>query len=152
MAATRSRDARRGERCEWGVVRKRSTRSPSLARQHRTPAHAHGEASPWPDPAPDTTDRRAELRTLDRWRTPLCSVADRVALRIDEVAATTGLSKSLVRALIREGELTAVKVRTVPLVLATDLLAFLEARRSNRAEEAERIAGEFEASLRAEKE
>lgn len=133
-------------------MRKRRTPSPSFALRQRTPADAHGEASPWPDPAPDATDRQAELRTLDRWKTPLCSVAHRVALRIDEVAATTGLSKSLVRALIRDGELTAVKVRTVPLVLATDLLAFLEARRSNRAEEADRIARELEANLRVKKE
>ena len=71
----------------------------------------------------------------------------RLTLRVDEVAATTGLSQSLVRALIRDGELPVVKVRSVPLVRIPDLLAFLEARLSAPAVSAERIAAELAASL-----
>jgi excisionase family DNA binding protein len=73
--------------------------------------------------------------------------ASRLTLRIDEVAATTGLSVSLVRALIRDGELPVVKVRSVPLVRTTDLRAFLEARLSAPELVAEQIAGELAASL-----
>ncbi|HME69085.1 MAG TPA: helix-turn-helix domain-containing protein [Myxococcota bacterium] len=77
---------------------------------------------------------------------PLAAL-DRVTLRIEEVAATTGLSVSLVRALIRDGELPVVKVRSVPLVRTRDLLAFLESRVSAPEAVAERIADELEASL-----
>ncbi len=71
----------------------------------------------------------------------------RLTLRVDEVAATTGLSASLVRALIRDGELPVVKVRSVPLVRTTDLAAFLESRVNAPEEEVQRIADELEASL-----
>lgn len=71
----------------------------------------------------------------------------RLTLRIDEVAATTGLSPSLIRALIRDGELPVVRVRSVPLVRTTDLLTFLEARLSAPAVVAERIAAELALSL-----
>jgi len=91
--------------------------------------------------APDATDRLAGLPGPDR-----------VALRIDEVAASTGLSESFVRGLIRKGELTSVKVRSVPLVLVADRRAFLEARRRSAADEGARIARELEASLRSGKE
>ena len=93
--------------------------------------------------------RLAELRVLAAsWGFPLHGVADRLALRIEEVAGVTGLSASLVRALVRDGELPAVKVRTVPLVLVADLVAFLERHRQDRGAEADRIAAELEASLR----
>jgi excisionase family DNA binding protein len=75
------------------------------------------------------------------------TLSDRITLRIDEVATATGLSVSLVRALIRDGELPVVKVRSVPLVRTTDLLAFLESRVSAPETVAERIADELAASL-----
>jgi hypothetical protein len=53
----------------------------------------------------------------------------------------------LVRALIRDGELPVVKVRSVPLVRTTDLMAFLESRMSAPEAVAERIADELAASL-----
>jgi excisionase family DNA binding protein len=74
-------------------------------------------------------------------------LAGRLSLRIDEVAATTGLSASLVRTLVRDGELPVVRVRSVPLVRTADLLAFLESRVSVPEAVAERIANELEASL-----
>jgi excisionase family DNA binding protein len=70
-----------------------------------------------------------------------------VTLRIEEVAATTGISVSLVRSLIRDGELLVVKVRSVPLVRTTDLMAFLEARLSAPEVVAEQIAEELAAAL-----
>jgi excisionase family DNA binding protein len=79
------------------------------------------------------TDRAAVAHTI----------ADRVSLRIADVARVTGLSKSLVRGLIRDGELPAVKVRTVPLVLVADLLGFLERCRTNPRGDIERISAEI---------
>jgi len=91
--------------------------------------------------------RIAELRALTAsWGFPLAAL-DRVTLRIDEVAATTGLSASLVRALIRDGELPVVKVRSVPLVRTSDLLLFLESRVIAPAAVAQRLADELAAGL-----
>jgi len=94
--------------------------------------------------APQGARRLAELRALAAsWGIPLNTVADRVALRIDEVPRVTGLSESFIRGLIRDGELPAVKVRTVPLVLVADLLGFLERRRTNPRGDIERISAEI---------
>jgi len=91
--------------------------------------------------------RLAELRALAAsWGFPLAAL-DRVTLRIEEVAATTGLSASLVRALIRDGELPVVRVRSVPLVRTADLLTFLESRVIAPAARVERLADELAAGL-----
>jgi excisionase family DNA binding protein len=105
------------------------------------------------DVAHDAAGRLTQLRAVGRPSSPsLPSVVDRLALRIEEVATVTGISASLVRALIRDGELPAVKVRTIPLVLVADLLAFLERRRIDAGADADRIVAELEASLRTEEE
>jgi len=91
--------------------------------------------------------RIAELKALiASWGLPLATL-DRVTLRIEEVAATTGLSVSLVRTLIRDGELPAVKVRSVPLVRTSDLLTFLESRVIAPAAVAQGLANELAAGL-----
>jgi len=72
---------------------------------------------------------------------------DRVSLRIEEVAATTGLSPSMVRKLIRSGALRAARVGSVPLVLTKDLVTFLEARMDDRECVADGIARELAVTL-----
>lgn len=106
-----------------------------------------------PPVAFEATRKLAELRALAAsWGIPLHTVADRVSLRLEEVAQVTGMSVSFVRALIRDGDLPAAKVRTLPLVLVADLLAFFEQRRSNPQAEADRLVTEIEESLRGMKE
>lgn len=99
------------------------------------------------DPNAVAAQRLSELRVLAAsWGFPLAAL-DRLTLRLDEVASITGLSVSLVRALIQDGDLPTVKVRSVPLVRTTDLLVFLESRVSAPEAVADQIANELAASL-----
>lgn len=59
-----------------------------------------------------------------------------------------GLSTSMLRKLVRDGALPSVRVGAVPLVLVADLVAFLEAHRTDPRGEAERIAADLEARVR----
>ena len=98
------------------------------------------------DPSAVAAQRLSELRVLAAsWGFPLAAL-DRLTLRLDEVASITGLSVSLVRALIQDGDLPAAKVRSVPLVRTIDLLAFLESRVSAPQAVAQGIANELAAS------
>lgn len=130
-------------------MRKRRSGSTPVTLDQREHTRALAKSSAWRDSASDASAPLDERRFLTpEWEARVPGFANRLALRIEEVAAATGLSASLVRALIREGELPAAKVRTVPLVLVADLLLYLDRRRVDPAADADRIATELEASLR----
>jgi len=91
--------------------------------------------------------RVEKLRALATSSGAPLGLLDRVSLRIEEVAATTGLSPSMVRKLIRSGALRAARVGSVPLVLTKDLVTFLEARMDDRECVADGIARELAVTL-----
>lgn len=105
------------------------------------------EATVWIAAAADAARRLDELRSLAAsWGFPLAAL-DRLALRVEEAAATVGVSPSLLRKEIRAGRLPVVRVGTVPVIRTSDLVAYLDANRATPTREADRIAEELAAAV-----
>lgn len=73
--------------------------------------------------------------------------ANRLTLRIREVAAWTGLSQSGVRKLIREGKLRTTRPLDAVLIYREDVLRILKQHELNQVSRAARLARELSSAL-----